>query len=417
MDEQDVPRGTVSATKASLLLGKAFVGTGVLFLPRAFMNGGILFSCFMMIAVAFICCIAFLLLVRVRLIVRENFQNMGLVLFGKYMRLAVLLSVAISQIGFVCAYLIFISQNLFAVVQTFSKCQADHIVQEKYYVLFPLVALIPLVLIRRMAVLSLPSMFANVFIIFGIIYLWYYSINELVHNGAGPNVALFNQNDFALLIGTAVFSFEGIGLIIPITESMAEPEKFPRVLAMTMTVVALIFGSVGALCYAAFGSNVQTVVLLNLPIQGGMTITVEILYSLAIILSVPLMLTPASKIIEFGIFGEKSGAEFFKVKMYKNALRTVLICICAVISLVIGSSNLDKFVAFIGSVACMPLCFIFPALFHYKACAKTMKEKAIDIALGIFGVAAMIFTLFITIRSWVVVGAPEAHLDRCSAFR
>ncbi|KAF9354358.1 neutral amino acid transporter [Mortierella sp. AD094] len=308
------PRRNISALKASFLLGKAFVGTGVLFLPRAFMNG-----------------------VQVRLIVRETFQDMGLVLYGKYMRLAVLLAVALSQIG-------------------------------------------------------------------------------LAHNGLGPDIALFNRNDFALFIGTAVFSFEGIGLIIPITESMAEPEKFPRVLAMTMTVVTMIFGSVGALCYSSFGSKVQTIVLLNLPIRGEMTITVEILYSCAIILSVPLMLSPASRIIEHGIFGDKSGGQHFKVKMQKNLLRTTLICGCAVISFVIGGPNLDKSVSFVGSAACMPLCFIFPALFHYKACAKTTKDKVLDILLGLFGVAVMIFTMYITIRSWVVVAAPEAPLDRCTAF-
>ncbi|KAG0240774.1 neutral amino acid transporter [Mortierella sp. GBA43] len=387
---EQTPRGTVTPWKASLLLGKAFVGTGVLFLPKAFMNG-------------------------VRLVVRESFQDIGLILFGKYMRLAVLVSVALSQVGFCCAYLIFISQNIDAVVQTFTRC-TFHGIKEKYYILICLVVLIPLVLIRRMSILSLPSMVANLFIIFGIVYLWYFSIHSLADNGTGPNIALFNRDDFALFIGTAVFSFEGIGLVVPITESMAEPEKFPRVLTLTITVVALIFMSVGALCYSAFGSNVQTIVILNLPIKDGWTVTVEVLYSLAMILSIPLMLSPASKIIEHGIFGAKSGGEFFKVKMQKNAVRIVLICVCAVVSFVVGGPNLDKFVSFVGSVACMPLCFIFPAMFHYKTCAKTLKAKVLDIILGVIGVAAMIFTLYITIRSWVVSAAPDADIDRCSAF-
>ncbi|KAF9945184.1 neutral amino acid transporter [Mortierella alpina] len=379
------PRGTVTPWKASLLLGKAFVGTGVLFLPKAFMNGGILFSCLLIAFVATICCISFLMLVQVRLVIRENFQDIGLVLFGKYMRLAVLVSVALSQIGFCCAYLIFVSQNIDAVVQTFTKC-TFHGIQEKYYILIPLVVLIPLVLIRRMSILSLPSMLANVFIIFGIVYLWYYSINNLAVNGLGPNITLFNRDDFALFIGTAVFSFEGIGLVIPITESMAEPEKFPRVLAMTITVVALIFASVGALCYSSFGSNVQTIVILNLPIESGWTITVEILYSLAMILSVPLMLSPASKIIETGFFGTRSGGQETKVKLMKNAIRVVLICVCALVSFVVG------------------------------VCAKTTRAKVLDIILGVVGIAAMLFTLYITIRSWVLVSAPDAVLDRCSVF-
>ena len=118
---------------------------------------------------------------------------------------------ALSQIGFVCAYLIFVSQNLDAVVQTFSKCKLHRIAQ-RYYILIPLVVLTPLVLIRRMSILSVPCMFAGLFIIFGIVYLWYFSINSLTHHGARPNITFFNKDDFALLIGTAVFSYEGIGL-------------------------------------------------------------------------------------------------------------------------------------------------------------------------------------------------------------
>lgn len=160
---------------------------------------------------------------------------------------------------------------------------------------------------------------------------------------------------------------------------MAEPEKFPRVLAITMTIVTLIFTSVSALCYAAFGSNVQTIVLLNLPIQGGMTVTVEILYSLAIILSVPLMLSPASRIVEHGIFSGRSGGLDTKVKMQKTLLRVVLTCQCAALSFAIGGPNLD-------------------------------------VLLGPLGLAAMVFTLYITIRSWIVITAPEAEFDRCAVF-
>jgi amino acid permease len=415
MDPAAVPRGTVTPLKASFLLAKAFVGTGVLFLPKAFKNGGILFSCLTIAVVATICCIAFLMLVKVRLVIRESFQDIGLILFGKWARFAVLVSVFLSQVGFCCAYLIFVAENIDAIVQTFTKC-TFHGIQEKYYIFIPLIILIPLVLIRKMEILSLPSMLANFFIIFGIVYLWYFSIDHLAIEGLGPNIQLFNQNDFALLIGTIVFSFEGIGLVVPITESMAEPEKFPMVLAYTITVVAVIFGSVGALGYAAFGENIQTIVVLNLPVTSGWTITVQVLYSLAIILSVPLMLSPASRILTDAFFTGRSGGVEPKVKLQKNAIRVLLMCACAVVSFVVGGPNLDKFVSFVGSVACMPLCFIFPAMFHYKACAKTIRSKVLDIILGFFGVAAMAFTLYITIRSWVEVAAPDANIDRCSVF-
>jgi hypothetical protein len=50
-------------------------------------------------------------------------------------------------------------------------------------------------------------------------------------------------------------------------------------------------------------------------------------------------------------------------------------------------------------------------MLHYKACARTWKQKAADIALGIFGVAAAIYTTAQTIS--VSDGYPLPHpVDR-----
>lgn len=46
----------------------------------------------------------------------------------------------------------------------------------------------------------------------------------------------------------------------------------------------------------------------------------------------------------------------------------------------------------------VPLCYVYPPLLHYKACARTRKEKAGDIALLVFGVLAAVYTTAQTIR-------------------
>jgi proton-coupled amino acid transporter len=79
-----------------------------------------------------------------------------------------------------------------------------------------------------------------------------------------------------------------------------------------------------------------------------------------------------------------------------------------------GAADLDKFVAFIGSFACVPLCYVYPALLHYKACAHTRKKKLADIAMIVFGLAAAAYTTTQTIRLMVapdVSGPPK--LGRC----
>ena len=119
--------------------------------------------------------------------------------------------------------------------------------------------------------------------------------------------------------------------------------------------------------YLTFGADVQTVVIVNLDTSSRLTQTVskcsiisermpilclyqvQFLYSLAILLSVPLQLFPAVRIMENGLFS-RSGKGNIRVKWQKNLFRFATVMFCAVLSYV-GASDLDKFVSFIGSFA------------------------------------------------------------------
>ena len=218
------------------------------------------------------------------------------------------------------------------------------------------------------------------FILTGVVYLLYYEIGSLAVHGLA-DVVMFNTNNFPLFIGTAVFTFEGVGLVIPITESMKEPQKFPKTLSWVMLVVAALFATAGALSYATFGSETQTVVITNLPGNSGFVQAIQALYSVAILLSMPLQLFPALSILELGLF-RRSGKYSLRTKMLKNLFR-FLVVILAMLTAWLGANDLDKFVSLIGSVACVPLCFIYPPLLHLRACAMTRRAKMIDMALSL----------------------------------
>merc|ERR1712098_596207 len=96
-------------------------------------------------------------------------------------------------------------------------------------------------------------------------YLYYYDIATIVFNRGVSDITQFNPSTWTLFIGTAIFTFEGVGLIIPIQESMRHPQKFPFVLFVVMIIITVLFTSAGAISYAAYGSKTRTVVLLNLP--------------------------------------------------------------------------------------------------------------------------------------------------------
>lgn len=401
-------RGEASVLDAVMMLLKSFVGTGVLFLGKAFMNGGLLFSTVTLCSVAIISLVSFLLLVKTNLKCPGSFGDMGGILYGPKMRLAILASIVLSQLGFVAAYTVFVAQNMQAFVLAVTHCKT--LVPVAYLILGQMLVFLPLSLIRRIAKLSTTALIADVFILFGIVYLFYYEIGKVAKDGLA-DVVMFNSKTFPLLIGTAVFTFEGIGLVIPITESMKEPEKFPRALTGVMAGVMVLFASAGSLSYMAFGSKTQTVVITNLPQNSRFVQAMQFLYSIAILLSTPLQLFPALAVLEKGIF-TRSGKYNWKVKTEKNLFRFAIVAVSCLAAW-LGANDLDKFVSLIGSVACVPLCFIYPPLLHLKANATKTSTKALDYFLLVFGVVCTGFAGSQTIKAMLEGGEP-AHPPHCT---
>ena len=344
-----------SPTDAFFLLLKSFVGTGVLFLPKAYLNGGMLFSNLVLVFVAILSYYCFVLLVNTRLVVEASFGDMGGVLYGRWMRNTIIASIVISQIGFVAAYIVFTSENLQAFIRAVSNCKTN--IEIQYLILMQMAIFLPFSLLRDISKLGFTALIADAFIMIGLLYLYYYDFLTIAANGVA-DIINFNKNDWTLFIGTAIFTFEGIGLIIPIQESMKDPKKFPKVLGLVMIIISVVFISMGAFSYAAFGSRTETVVILNMPQDSKFVNAVQFLYSVAILLSTPLQIFPAIKITENELF-TRSGKYNPHIKWQKNVFRFFVVMLCAAIAW-IGANDLDKFVSIVGSFACVPLVYIYP---------------------------------------------------------
>lgn len=345
-----------SPTGAALLLLKSFVGTGVLFLPRAFLNGGMVFSNLVLLGVAGLSYTCFVLLVSTRLAVEASFGDMGFHLYGRWMRNMINFSLVISQIGFSSAYIVFVSQNLQAFVLAVTNCKTN--ISIGLMILMQMVVFLPLSLYRNINHIQKLALLADVFILLGLVYLYYFDLYTIVDQGGISDIAAFNPKSWTLFIGTAIFTFEGIGLIIPIQTGMKDPKKFPKVLGGVMIIITVIFLTAGAISYAAFGSKTKTVVLLNMPQDNRFVNAVQFIYSLAILLSTPLQIYPAIEITSQQLFS-RTGKYNPYVKWKKNFFRFFMVALCAVIAWA-GAGDLDKFVSLVGSFACIPLVFIYP---------------------------------------------------------
>lgn len=446
-DEENISSSSGKKTttlKAFLLLLKAFLGTGIIFLPKAFSNGGLLFSNLMIISFSLISYFCFIILIKTTSKCNvSGYGDVGFKLYGGIFQFIILLSLALSQLGFASTYIVFVSKNFKQII--------DRLLGDEYsigcFIIIQFLIFVPISFTRNISKLGACALIADIFIFLGLIYIYFQSSHKLIVDGIADNLIMFNSNNWTLFIGTAVFTYEGIGLLIPIQESMKYPENFNKLLFIVMIIVTIVFTSIASISYLSFGNNVHTIILMNFP-MNEMTIIIQILYSMAILLSTPIQIFPTIKIIESYLFNKErktwkdkirrnseaisilsnntssalstyssimgspnmnlvnneglvSGKSDNSIKLMKNILRIIVISIMSLISY-LGSENLDKFVSLIGSLTCVPLIYIYPPLLYYKQFQSEMRtiEKCFTLIVLISGCVVMSYTSYQTISTW-----------------
>ncbi|AMD19691.1 HCL460Cp [Eremothecium sinecaudum] len=417
-----------STFKAFLLMTKSFMGTGVLLLPNAFSKGGLLFSVGMLLFFSLYSYWCYYVLIRSKEATNvSSFGDIGQLLYGPWMKFTILLSLVLTQVGFSGAYAIFTSKNLIAFIENVFQWRDIPI---KYMLLLQLVIFIPLSFIRNVSKLSITSLLANFFIIGGVFVVLYYAglhlVKDLQLQPEEGVIYLFNPNQWSLFIGTAVFAYEGIGLIIPVQDSMAHPEKFPMVLGLVILTTTILFLSIGTIGYLAYGIHIENVILLNLS-QTDLTVNlIQFFYSMAILLSTPLQLFPVIAIIENKVFPKftkiyvkphdystynlipNTGRLSWRVKWTKNLIRSIIVSTVILISY-LGAENFDLFVSIVGCFACVPLVYMYPPMLHLQSCSKprhaleqswkSLSAVYLDYLLIAFGGLGMLYTSYQCIAS------------------
>ncbi|KAI9189529.1 hypothetical protein H9P43_000962 [Blastocladiella emersonii ATCC 22665] len=390
-----MPQGTANARKVFLLLIKSFIGTGVLFLPSAFRDGGLAFSFIFLILIAYLSAKGMLLLAKVNTRVPGSFGDIASTLYGPFMRYLVLGSIALSQTGFCTAYMVFIAQNTTSLLAQVTGGAWSLSIPA--IIAIQVVLYIPLALVRKLKNFAVLSLIGDAFILLGLGVVAATALQTIAdRGGVAPGIKQFNSESFALYIGTSVYTFEGVGLVIPIAQSMKRPSQFGWVLSFTMVLTTAVYLFIASVGYLAWGDDVQTIVLLNLPATSWSS-AIFVLYILAIVFTWPLVLFPVMRIIEQAVLPHADGKASTLHKWQKNALRTALV-VCIGVFAVVGSAALNKLVALIGSFACIPLSFLYPSMFHLRAFPDQGRiGRAADIGMFVFGMVAMIYVTYTTI--------------------
>jgi proton-coupled amino acid transporter len=216
-------------------------------------------------------------------------------------------------------------------------------------ILLQIAVYIPLSWIRYISYFSISNLIADVFILYGLAFVLGNSFWLLGTQGPAKDVVLFNQHDYPVFIGTSIFTFEGIGLVLPTQSALnqARQKRFPRLLTWTVVGLLFFYSFFAGINYVTFGGGITPMVTSSLP-RNGWSSSVQFGYSFAQMLSYPLFLFPAVKIMEEMLgFPKRASGQ----KMAKNFFRGVAVLTTVCIAY-FGQDRLDLFVSIVGAFCC-----------------------------------------------------------------
>ncbi len=363
--------GTASKSQVAVNIFISFVGSGMLGMPYAFSQSGWLLGIISLSTISGLNLYAMLLLVKTRRkLVSDGFENIqgygdvGRVISGERGERFVNNCLVISQVGFATAYIIFIAANLNNMYDI-----------DRAWVCFGCVPVLAiLVQLKDMKHLSPFSLIADVANLAGLTAVlcqdW-----KAFHDYHEP-VVKFDFSKMLYVSAVALYSLEGVGMIIPLELSCEDVKWFPSLLKKTVFAITSLMAIFGCFGYFAFGASTAAPVTLNL--GGGVTTLVKLALCLALYLTFPVMMFPVNEVMEDIFLGKGS--------RQNKAFRTAVVTFSATIAWLIP--DFGKFLSLVGASICTILGFILPCYFHLQAFEKSelpLWERTMDWSLMVFG--------------------------------
>ncbi|XP_045462298.1 proton-coupled amino acid transporter 2-like isoform X3 [Harmonia axyridis] len=170
----------------------------------------------------------------------------------------------ITEMGFCCVYLVFIGESLEKILAIYGI----HDFSTRLLILFTVLPIWLLTLMNNLRVLVPASLVANIFTFAGLLITLYYNFVDIPDPWRLPLIADWHK--IPLFFGTAIFSFEAIGLVLPMYNEMKNPKHFNTwygVMNIGMTYVIVMNTVVGASSYIRWGEDIKASVTLNLPAE------------------------------------------------------------------------------------------------------------------------------------------------------
>ncbi|XP_037799162.1 amino acid transporter AVT3B-like isoform X1 [Penaeus monodon] len=414
--------GITSPVKIVANIFISFIGAGMLGLPFAFKEAGIMEGALIMAVVGYLSVAAMLMLIDCkyailssggraggRSIIMEKkvpllppdssddedederhpptpstdltYGDVGLYALGPGGKRLVDIAIVVSQIGFCCGYLIYLCKNLNLYIPRISQ---------KVWLILLLPPLYLLTLLRHLNKLAVFSLFAQISNVLALAVVFWFDFSHSEEVPFQPNE--FSIKGFPFFFAVAIYCYEGAGMIFSLEESVAEKkrDKFRSIFVCTMTGLTTLYICFGVSGYASFGPHTMDIITLNLPHSSGsvdFAAMVKICLGISLFFTYPMMMFPVTHLLD-KTFGLQNAPH------KGNMLRMVLVGLTGLV--VSAVPNFGILISLIGATCCTLLAFILPAAFHLSIFRQrlTKRQWYFDMFLVVLGVIGSVVGLW-----------------------
>jgi len=294
------------------------------------------------------------------------YGDVGFYALGTLGKMLVEVALVISQAGFCCSYLIYISETLSSLTP-FSRIQI-------LLLAMPLLMVMALIKdLHSMAVFSFFAQFANLSA-FAVVF-WF----DFEHYGRvkfEPKSTSLSSVPFFMAVG--IYCYEGAGMILSIEDSVAcsHRAKFRRLFVVTMVLVTLLYVSFGVAGFLSYGLETSPIITTNLPHGTGSSvdfaIVVKLLLCFALLFTYPVMLFPVVKLVEANLeerilvllLSLRLVREIESCMLSRSLIRVSVVLLTNLVVVLIP--NFANLMALVGASCCTLLAFILPGIFHFQ---------------------------------------------------
>nr|XP_037871012.1 proton-coupled amino acid transporter-like protein pathetic isoform X1 [Bombyx mori] len=350
-----------NTTLGSILhLLKSCLGSGILAMPAAFKNSGLVAGVIGTILAGFVCTHTVHILVKTsqQICVEAKRPSLSFAetcgaafMYGpKRLRSwsgaiqkFVDYSLSVTYLSVLCVYVVFIGSSLKEALDVYMP---GYQLSIQAYCALSLVPLVVVCQIRNLKYLVPFSAIANalIFLVFAItLYYMFFDLPPV-----SDRVMVANVSTWPLFLSTVIFAMEGIGVVMPVENEMANPRRFlgcPGVLNTSMFIVITLYGVFGFFGYVQFGDDVKGSVTLNLPQDEIIAQSAKLIMAFVIYLTYALQFYVPMEIITRMLATRKSNS-------YENLIQITIRTCLVTLTVAIGAAfpNLELVIGLVGAI-------------------------------------------------------------------